>query len=884
MSKDPTIWYSRGTEDVLNELVVKPEAGLSAAEAKRRLAEYGPNEIEQHPKKSVFKLFIGQLKDWLIYVLMVAVLITLFMGEYVDAIIITAVILLNAALGVFQEVKAGNAIEALQRIAAPKALIRRDGLTFEVDAKELVPGDVVILDVGRVVPADLRLLTSVGLQIEESAFTGESLPSEKKASERLPEADTPLGDRINMAYMSTLVSAGRGTGVVVATGMHSEMGGIAKLIKEQSDEKTPLEKRLDHLGKMLGKVAIAICVTIFVIALLQQRDVVDMFLLSVSLAVAAIPEGLVAIVAIVLSVGVTLMSRRNAIIRRLPAVETLGSVNVICSDKTGTLTQNRMTVSRHYAFAGEETVPIELAKAMVLCNDATLEDGKATGDPTEVALLLWADTLQLDRKKLAANNERIAERAFDSERKLMSTLYKKDNDYTIYTKGAIDNLISHCSHVLEQGEVLPLTDEHRTQVDKAISEMSANALRTLGAAFKVTNASIKAGEMEDDLVLLGLVGMSDPPREGVKEAISTAGSAGISTVMITGDHKATAFAIAKELGIASRQEQAITGREVEEMTEDRFIQEVNNYRVFARVSPEHKVRIVRSLKANGNIVSMTGDGVNDAPSLQEADIGVAMGITGTDVAKSAADIILTDDNFTTIVKAIELGRNIYSNIKKSVVFLLMCNLGEVIVMFFSFFVGWQPPLIATQLLWINLLTDSLPAVSLGMDPIDHDVMKEQPRSPKENFFAGGASLRVLMGGVLTGAVTAGAFWYGHYSRGESPFHASVPEEVLRYARTIAFMVLVGCQLFLALTVRSEKKYIFQIGPFSNKYLIGAIILGFLLQILVLFVPFLREAFKLQMINMQDGWLIVGFSILPMLLSEFGKWLKNSFQGGRIEKG
>ncbi|WP_134091558.1 cation-translocating P-type ATPase [Olivibacter sp. XZL3] len=870
------MWYSRGIEDVLHELRVKPDVGLSAAEAKRRLAEYGPNEIEQHRKKSVFKLFVDQLKDWLIYVLMAAVLITLFMGEYIDAIIITVVILLNAALGVFQEVKAGNAIEALQRIAAPKALIRRDGVTVEVEAKELVPGDIVVLDAGRVVPADLRLLTSVHLQIEESAFTGESLPSEKRASERLTAADTPLGDRINMAYMSTLVSAGRGTGVVVATGMHSEMGAIAKLITAQSDEKTPLEKRLDHLGKMLGKIAIAICVTIFIIALLQQRDVVDMFLLSVSLAVAAIPEGLVAIVAIVLSIGVTLMSRRNAIIRRLPAVETLGSVNVVCSDKTGTLTQNRMTVSRHFAFAEDGKVPAELAKAMVLCNDATLANEKATGDPTEVALLLWADTLGLNRKELAADNERIAERAFDSDRKLMSTLYKNGNDYTVYTKGAIDNLILHCSHVLEEGEVLPLTNKHRAQIEKATSEMSASALRTLGAAFKVTNASIGPGEMEEGLVLLGLVGMSDPPREGVKEAIATAGSAGISTVMITGDHKATAFAIAKELGIASRQEQAITGQEVEEMAEDTFVQEVNNYRVFARVSPEHKVRIVRALKANGNIVSMTGDGVNDAPSLQEADIGVAMGITGTDVAKSAADIILTDDNFTTIVKAIELGRNIYSNIKKSVVFLLMCNLGEVIVMFLSFFVGWQAPLIATQLLWINLLTDSLPAVSLGMDPIDHDVMKEQPRSPKENFFAGGAGLRVLIGGLLTGTVTAAAFWYGHYSRGESPFHSSVPEEVLRYARTIAFMVLVGCQLFLAFTVRSSTKSVFQIGLFSNKYLIGSVILGFSLQMLVLFVPFLREAFKLQMISIQDGWLIVGFSILPMLLSELRKLTKKLF--------
>ena len=875
------MWFSKSIEDVLKEIDVDAASGLSEEEAKIRLEKYGPNKLTAKKKKNIFQLFIAQLQEWLIYILFAAVIITLFMGEYIDAIIITLVIITNAVLGVIQEVKAGKAIEALQKMSFPKALVRRSGEVKEINSHEVVPGDILILDAGRFISADIRLIESVNLQIEESALTGESVPSDKDASQIHSDENTPLGDRTNIAFMSTPVTRGRGVGVVVETAMNTEVGKIANLINTEKKEKTPLEIRLDKLGKTLGMFAIGICVIIFVIALLQGRDIAEMFILSVSLAVAAIPEGLPAIVAVVLSIGVTSMAKKKAVIKKLPAVETLGSVNIICSDKTGTLTLNKMTVKTYFNLEGEIAVERNsknnatedaklLAKAMVLCSDATFENEQSTGDPTEIALLLLGDDLGIDRKIINAESNRVSEFAFDSDRKLMSTLNEENEKFTVYTKGALGNLIKISSQVLEKGKVIPMNEEHKQKYIAAAEKMSNDALRTLGVAYKPVNSVVEGAEMEKDLILAGLVGMIDPPRPEVNDSIQKAKLAGITTIMITGDHKNTAFAIASELGIAENIEQAITGVELDEFSEEELTKKMVGYRIFARVSPEHKVKIVRALKSQGNIVSMTGDGVNDAPSLNAADIGVAMGITGTDVAKAASHMILMDDNFATIVSAIEEGRNIYNNIKKAVIFLLTCNLGEVVALFVTLLIGLEAPLIATQLLWINLITDSFPAIALGMDPGNPDVMKEKPRNAKESFFAGGAGIHLILGGVLIGALTIAAFWFGYYEHGYSPFDHSAPENTLEYARTMAFMTLVMCQLFFSLAVRNHSKSIFQIGIFSNKYLVGAIVLGVLLQLLVIGIPFMQKAFRLQMLDL-GGWLIaIALGLVPLLINEIVK--------------
>jgi Ca2+-transporting ATPase len=875
------MWFSKSIEEVLEKLEVNPLQGLSDKEAEVRTETYGANKLKAKKKKNIFLLFIAQLRDWLIYILFAAVIITLFLGQYTDAIIIILVITINAVLGVVQQVKAGKAIEALQKMAFPKALVRRNGADKEINSAELVPGDILILDAGRFIAADIRLIESANLQIEESALTGESVPSEKDALLIHNDPKTPVGDRANCAFMSTVVTNGRGVGVVVETGMNTEIGKIATIINTEVKAKTPLEIRLDKLGKTLGAIAIGICVVIFIIALLQGRELQEMFLMSVSLAVAAIPEGLAAIVAVVLSIGVTGMSGKNAIIKKLPAVETLGSVNVICSDKTGTLTQNKMTVEVCFNLEGEITIARNqqntstedvklLAKAMLLCSDATYEKGRGTGDPTEIALLLLADDLGFDRAEVKSGNKRVGEFSFDSDRKLMSTLSHEKGKYTVYTKGALVSLLKISTHVLDKGKVVPITKAHRKQYEQAAESMADKALRTLAVAYKQVDSAIDATEMEKDLIFAGIVGMIDPPRPEVKKAIEQARMAGITTMMITGDHRNTAFAIAHDLGIAETLEQAITGQEIEDFSDKKFAGQVDKYRVFARVSPEHKVKIVHALKSNGNIVCMTGDGVNDAPSLNAADIGVAMGITGTDVAKGASDMILTDDNFATIVSAIEQGRNIYNNIKKTVIFLLTCNLGEVIAVSVTLLIGWEAPLIATQLLWINLVTDSFPAVALGMDPGSPDVMKEKPRDAKESFFAGGAGFHVVTGGVLIGALTIFAFWYGYYEHGFSPFDHSTPVNTVEYARSLAFMVLVICQLFFSLAVRNSSKSIFQIGIFSNKYVTGSILLGVLLQLIVIGIPAMQRAFHLQMLDLR-GWLIAfSLGLMPLVLNEIVK--------------
>ncbi len=726
--------YSSSIDEALNTMEVNPSEGLSNSEVEKRLQEYGKNKLQEQKRKSIWRIFFEQLNDALIYVLFAAVGITFFMGEYTDGIIILIVILINAFLGLFQEVRANNAIEALRNLSHPKAVVKRDGKVVEIDSELLVPGDIVLLEAGRYIPADLRLIETANLQIDESALTGESVAAEKDAKAKFDEEYIPLGDRINLAYMSTLVTYGRGVGLVIGTSNQTEVGKIAGFLESDESEETPLEIRLDHLGKTLGKVAIGICVVIFIISYFQGRDLTEMFLTSVSLAVASIPEGLAAIVAIVLSIGVTKMAKQNAIIKKLPAVETLGSVNIVCSDKTGTLTQNKMTVQEAFTFSddlisvddeGENTFEENLlAEAMVLASDATLEEDKQTGDPTEVALLALADQWEMDRKELQDKQPRVDELAFDSDRKMMSTLHNHDSKYILYTKGAVDSLLPNCKYIIQNEELHPITEEHKKQIADAVETMSSKALRTLAVAFKESDSKIDKEEFEKDLVFIGVVGMIDPPREEVKDSIEKAKEAGVTTIMITGDHGNTAFAIAKELGIAENFDQVTTGKEINAISYEELESHIGDYRVFARVSPEHKVNIVKAFKSKGNIVSMTGDGVNDAPSLNAADIGVAMGITGTDVAKNASDMILADDNFSTIIGAIEQGRNIYNNIKKSVVFLLASNLGEVITMLVTIVAGLPVPLLATQLLWINLITDTLPAVALGMDPGDPNVMKE----------------------------------------------------------------------------------------------------------------------------------------------------------------
>ena len=890
------MWFTKSQNDVLKELNVDPKVGLTTDEVNNRLEKYGQNKLKGKAKKTLLQLFIAQLQDILIYVLITAAVINLIVDirhGWKDALIIMAVVLINAIVGVVQESKAEKALEALQQMTTPKSLVRRNGEVIEVNSEDLVPGDILIIDAGRFIPADVRLIESANLQIEESALTGESVPSEKNADFITKDEKIPVGDKENMAFMSTMATYGRGEGVVVATGMETEIGKIAKILDEDENTLTPLQIKLDELGKILGYIAMGICAVIFVVGIIQKRPILEMFMTSISLAVAAIPEGLVAIVAIVLAMGVNKMSKKNAIVRKLPAVETLGAVNIICSDKTGTLTQNKMTVVKTYTLDNLREVPskgrdfvankdeTELIRSFVLCSDASIDSGQDIGDPTEVALVVLGDRFNLEKNTLNAKYKRVSENPFDSDRKLMSTLNEEGDDkYRVHTKGAIDNILVRADKILLNGKIVALTEEMKKKILKVATEMSDDALRVLGVAFKDVDTVIAPEEMEKGLVIVGIVGMIDPPRIEVKDSITEAKNAGITPIMITGDHKNTAVAIAKELGIATDISQSLTGAEIDELSDKEFSENIGKYKVFARVSPEHKVKIVRAFKQKGNIVSMTGDGVNDAPSLKFADIGVAMGITGTDVSKGASDMILTDDNFTTIVHAIEEGRNIYNNIKKTIIFLLSCNLGEIICIFLSTLLNWDLPLVATQLLWVNLVTDTLPALALGIDPGDKDVMKRSPRNPKESFFSEGAGVRAVIGGTLIGLLTLVAFYLGISETGmignlgQLEAMAKVGNEAAKHAltqgRTMAFIVLTVSQLFYSLTMRNSQKTIFEIGIFKNKYLIGSIILGITLQIgLTSFAP-IAEVFKVTKISFGNWDIVLLFALIPFAINEIIK--------------
>lgn len=864
------MWFNKSSEEIIKELSSNVINGLSSADAKSILEKNGPNKLQGKKKKSTFQLFLSQINDAMIYILLVAAVISAIVGEISDAIIILIVIFVNAIIGVIQESKAEKALEALKSMSTPKALVKRDGSIIEIASEEVVVGDIVVIDAGRYIPADLRLIESANLKIEESAFTGESVPAEKNSDIINEENDVPIGDQHNMAFMSTLATYGRGTGIVIATGMDTQIGKIAKMLDAEDENTTPLQKKLAQLGKTLGFAAVGISIVMFIVSMFQGRDFLEMFMTSISLAVAAIPEGLPAIVAIVLALGVQRMIKENAIIRKLPSVETLGSVNIICSDKTGTLTINKMTVKKFY-INGEtknlEEIDIKndesklLVDGMILCNDATSKDGVQTGDPTEVALIDVGNKINIFKEDLNKAHKRVNEIPFDSDRKLMTTVNTYDKGFNVFTKGAIDSILKISNKILINGEIKDFTKEEKEKILEASNLMSDDALRVLALGYKVIDTEhVAIDELEKDLIFVGLMGMIDPPREEVKGSIQVSKNAGIRTIMITGDHKNTAVAIAKELGIANDISEAMSGSEIDTYSDEEFTKIVNNYRVFARVSPEHKVKIVKAFKAHGNIVSMTGDGVNDAPSLKAADIGVAMGITGTDVAKGAADMVLTDDNFTTIVSAVEEGRNIFNNIKKSILFLLSCNLGEVVALFVAILLNWAAPLLPIHILWVNLITDSFPALSLGVDPGDKGVMELPPRNPKESLFAGRMGKLLILNGILIGITTLFAFVLGEYLYPDS----------LRHAQTMAFVVLSVSQLFYSLAMRNETKSLFQVGVFKNKWLIGSILLGILLQLTIITIPFTATIFKVYSLKLKDWGIVILISLIPFVINEIIK--------------
>lgn len=847
---------TKTTEETERLLHSTDPGGLSAEEARKRLEQYGPNRLQEPEQPGFFSRLLSQFMDPLIYVLAAAGVISVFLGEIGDACIIAAVAALNGAVGMIQEGKAKRALDALKKMTRLKAVVRRDQTDQEIDAAELVPGDLVVLDAGRQVPADLRLLWTEDLRAEESALTGEAAPVHKDAGFSAA-AGLPVGDRKNMAYMSSNVTAGRGLGMVTATGMDTEIGRIARLIREAPMEATPLQKRLGDLGGALSILAVALCAALFGLAVWQKRDVGEMLITAISLAVAAVPEGLPAVVTIVLALSVSRMARVHTIVRRLPSVETLGAVSVVCSDKTGTLTMNRMTVEEvldagellDEGVSGRRRRPgrgkgamapgqEELLRAFVLCNDAELNKKGRIGDPGELALLEYAEKEgPWTKGELERQLPRTAERAFDPERKRMTTVHRTETGTVSYTKGAPDVILERCSRYLSGGGERPLTGSSRRRLQDRISWLSSQGLRVLGAA-----RSDGDGRKEEDMVFLGLAAMADPPRPEAAHAVAMFKRAHVRTVMITGDHRDTALAIARRLGIAEDGTQCISGAELDRMDDAALKERAETAAVFSRVSPDHKVRIVRALKENGSIVAMTGDGVNDAPSLKAADVGIAMGQTGTDVAKQAADMVLTDDNFATIEKAIEEGRGVYENIKKAVIFLLSSNFGEIMTMFTAIALSLPSPLKASHILWINLITDSLPALALGTDKNDGSaLMEEPPRGKDESLFSRGGMACTLFYGFLIAVISLTAFLRlpvgilaaeGKRITAESLSLVLGDPAVLARSQTYAFTVLGLSQLFHAVGMRDVGRSVFRMNHLENRLMLAAAALGVFLQVLV----------------------------------------------------
>ncbi|MGE5592238.1 MAG: cation-translocating P-type ATPase [Betaproteobacteria bacterium] len=897
-------WHSLGPSTVASILRTSLVAGLSPREAERRLSRNGPNEIQRTRKASALRMFADQFSDFMVLVLIAAAGISVALGETGDALAILAIVTLNAALGFLQEYRAERSLEALKELAAPSARVIRDGVPVEVKAREVVPGDLLLVEVGDRIPADARLVEMTALEVEESALTGESVPVVKRSDDVLPAA-VPLGDRRNMVFMGTVVTRGRGKAVVVATGMDTEIGRIAHLIQEEREELTPLQQRLEHLGRTLVLVCVALCAFLSAAGVWRGEGVIEMFLAGVSLAVAAIPEGLPAVVTIALALGVQRMSRRNAIVRRLPAVETLGCTTVICSDKTGTLTRNQMTLTEldlggrvievtgtgyapfgQFIEAGRPLDPLgdeHLAMALrigLYCNNARLTcGGRAAGpeavmqpatargtrrgpaaerwgilgDPTEGALVVAAAKAGLLRERPPSGGRAalLHEIPFDPERRMMTTVYENPGGggAVAYVKGAPEVLVGLSSSLLVGGRVRAVTRNDRDIILARSARMAARGLRVLALAYRELPEGLRldaqsAGRLETDLVFVGLAGMVDPPREDVKRAIGTARGAGIRTLMVTGDHAGTAMAVARALELADDDVRAITGPELDHMTGEALSKAVATTSVFARVSPEHKLRIVRTLKSQGHVVAMTGDGVNDAPAVKEADIGVAMGMSGTDVTREAAAMVLADDNYATIVAAVEEGRGIYDNIRKFIRYLLACNAGEVLSMFIAVLVGLPLPLVPMQILWMNLVTDGLPAIALGVDPVDPDVMTRKPRDPKEGVFSRGLGLKIASQGVFIGLCTIAAFLVSLF------LHADITR-----ARTVAFTSLVMAQLFYVFHCRSEYRSIVELSPWSNPYLVGAVLVSSVMQLSVIYWPAVQGVFHTTPLGGID-WLIV----------------------------
>ncbi|MDR1001618.1 MAG: calcium-translocating P-type ATPase, PMCA-type [Clostridiales bacterium] len=845
--------------------------GLSEQEANARLATYGRNALIGQKKTSLFIKFFMQFNDFMILVLLAAAAASFGMNflnnehDFADPIIILAIVILNAILGVAQEAKAEKALDALKRLAAPTAKVVRDGKILHIDASLLVPGDVIHLETGDYIPADATLISGVNLQSEESALTGESVPVEKRPGHA--DIDAHLGDRANMLFSGCSVTYGHGIAVVIATGMDTEVGRIADMIMEAEAVETPLQRKLAATGKTLGIAALGICAFIFLMGVLRHIHPFNMFMTSVSLAVAAIPEGLPAIVTIMLALGVQRMAKSNAIIRKLPAVESLGGATVICSDKTGTLTQNKMRVTERH---GDR----EILSYAALCNNSAVDSsGVVVGAPTEAALVDAATAAGINKNRLDLEWRRLNELPFDSERKLMSTLHtNNDGRYLMITKGAPEILINRCSHILQKGKVSELIKDKRRELNELNNSMANKALRVIAVAYRESPYPIVM--KEEGLIFAGLLGMIDPPREEVLPAVATCLKAGIKPVMITGDHMATAQAIAKKIGIFKAGDLAMTGSEMSRLDDKTLRDRIDNYTVFARVSPEHKVRIVKAFQKRGNVVAMTGDGVNDAPALKAADIGCAMGIAGTDVAKGAADMVLTDDNFATIVKAVREGRGIYANIRKAVHFLLSSNIGEIITIFTAILVGWAAPLSAIHLLWVNLVTDSLPAIALGMDPAEDDIMLRKPVDAKGGLFAGGLWQRIVAEGFMIGFLALCAFGIG-------AVYYDVPGEHI-VASTMCFATLSISQLIHAFNMRSDES-VFRLNPMSNPYLIGALIIGVIMQAAVIEVPALNGVFKVAPL-FYEQWIIVGgLCLVPLAVVEIQKYISSVSERNSIRK-
>ncbi|MFV0352046.1 MAG: cation-translocating P-type ATPase [Oscillospiraceae bacterium] len=889
-------FFDKTAEGTAQELKTDLAAGLSAQQVDERIKTHGYNRLEGAKEKSIFSMILEQLKDFLVIILIIAAIVSIALGEALDGAIILAIVVLNTILGVYQENKASNALKALKEMASPHAKVLRGGAITEIASSDVVPGDIVILDAGDYVPADVRLLDAVNLRIDEAALTGESVPVEKDANALLAE-DASLGDRINCGYMGTVVTYGRGRGIVTHTGMNTQMGNIAGMLNSAPEETTPLQKKLNSLGKMLGIVCLIVCAAIFGMGLLRGDGLLEIFMTAVALAVAAIPEGLTVVVTVVLAMGMQRMVKVHAIIKRLSAVETLGSTTVICSDKTGTLTQNKMTIEqlyhdgKYYSVSGTGYSPegeitdadgqkvgdklLHLVEGALLCNDATFDAAKQSiiGDPTEGAMVVLAHKVGMEKGDWDKKHPRLQEIPFDSTRKLMSTFNKIGDTTTMYTKGAPDELLRRCTQMETANGVVDLTDELRETILAANTGFAESALRVIGVAYKTVDAVDTSFEAENGLVFVGLLGMIDPPREEAKEAIDTCKKAGIHVKMITGDHKITASAIGEKLGILS-ENGAIEGREINEMTDEQLQEAVKTTNVFARVSPEHKVRLVDAVRANGDIAAMTGDGVNDAPSLKHADIGVAMGITGTDVSKEAADMILTDDNFASIVSAVSEGRTIYANIRKVVGFLLSCNIGEILVIFFAMLFRLPVPLAATQLLAINLITDAFPAFALGMEKAEKGVMNKPPRDPAESIVDKRMGIAVGIQSVALAIGALASFLFGYHAQAPlATLFTAVDPIALAEATTCCFFTLVLGELLRAYSARSESTSIFRMKVFSNSYLNKCVLASLAFMLLAVYVPFLNPVFSTVPLKWDELIFAVVFALLPMLGGELAKLVK-----------